>query len=829
MTTVKELTYNRLTHHSFKDEYELFKTVYEKLFLDTSLTEKDKNKILEIIVLLTNQSDESLRKLSYRMALAYGLKTDDYTPLYDISINTGLIPLVALLCKIKDLPFGKSNRSEFLSNMMDSYIDNFRVGNIVQTEQQLALNSFFLDNIMQSATIIAPTSYGKSELIISAIKKARNKRICIIVPSKALLAQVRKQILDARIQWIKRLVSHPEMYRENDDSSVYVLTQERLTRLLSRYKKLYFDVVIVDEAHNILEKDHRNSLLVSVIRILEYRNSDTSFKFLTPFLQDPESLTLKDSKIKANCFKINEYIKSECIYIADYRDAGRKLFFYDHFINKPIELNNEMRTHIEYLKEWSLKKNLIYFNRPKHIQIFAKQFAASLPEIDSSVVEEAIKEISTNTHKHYLLLHCLKHGVLYHHGSMNDGIRNYVEYIYRNCSEVKYLVSSSTLLEGVNLPIERMFLLDIKKGAGNLRASQFKNLIGRVCRFNEIFNVPTLESLVKLQPEIHIIGTSDFLRKDTNLTAFAEKMMKITNKDKDKIENVLLKRAEINDDNRDEYDRQLTKLENLEEGITGDEWRPTVSTEVGRKLLENSITEIDVFLHEERIQQVLEEVSEQYGQISDSNTLMAVIYEAFISFIERSHANQTKSLIRLESYKAQTFYAMFLDWKIEKIPLGVMIGRVVKYWDGLPKNTPVFVGSWGDVAKEGCLREVFTYISEKSTVEKINLAIVRIKEEEDFFDHFIFRFVEILNEIGLIDEEFYKLAKYGTTDKKTIILIQNGFSRGVAGLLLDDYSDYFQIEDGDIVSVDTTIHERLIDDGIGYLQRHEVSLNVKSA
>ncbi len=826
---MKELTYNRLTHHSFREEYALFKSLYTKLFFDTDLTKEDKNKVLEVVVLFSNQSDELLKKLSYRMALAYGLKTDDYTPLYDISINTGLIPLVALLCEIKDLPFGSSPRSEFLSSMMDSYIDNFRVSNIVQTEQQFVLSAFFLDNIKRSAIIIAPTSYGKSELIISAIEETPNKRTCVIVPSKALLAQTRKQILDARIQWVQRLVSHPEMYREKDDSSVYVLTQERLTRLLNQNKNLYFDVVIVDEAHNILEKDNRNTLLASVVRILENRNSNTAFKFLTPFLQDPASLKLKGSRLRTDYYKVNEYIKSERFYIADYREDDPKTVFYDHFINESIELRNDCKTPVEYIKEWSLNKNIIYFNRPKHIQIFAKQFADSLPEIESIIVEEAIKEIAANTHDHYLLLHCLKHGVLYHHGSMTDGIRNYAEYIYRSCDEVKYLISSSTLLEGVNLPIERMFLLDIRKGIGNLRASQFKNLIGRVCRFNEIFTIPTLVSLEKLQPEIHIVGTHDFLRKDANLSTFIEKVMSITKKDKDTIENVLLEGTEIDDNNREESDRQLTRLENLEEGITGDEWRPTVSTEIGMKLLENNISEIDIFLFEKEIQQMLEEFGDRYGQISDSNTLMSVIYESFISFIERNHTNQTKSLTRLESDKAQTFYAMFLDWNIKKTPLGVMIGRFVKYWDHLPKNTPVFIGSWGDVAKEGSKRKVFTYISEKSPAEKINLAIVRIKEEEDFFDHFIFRFVEILNEIGLMDKQFYKLAKYSTTDKKTITMIQNGFSRGVAELLRKHYSDYFQIKDGDIVSVDPSIHERLVDDGVGFLQRHEVSLNVKTS
>ncbi len=806
----------------------LFKVLYTELFLDTELTEENKNTVLEIVVLLSNQSDELLKKLSYRMALAYGLKTDDYTPLYDISINTGLMPIVAILREIKELPFRSTTRSEFLSSMVDSYLDNFRVSDIVQTEQQFVLSHFFLDNVESSATIIAPTSYGKSELIISALEETPNQRTCVIVPSKALLAQTRKKILDARIKWVQLIVTHPEMHRVKENAYVYVLTQERLTRLLNQHKKLYFDMVIVDEAHNILEKDDRNTLLASVIRVLENRNLNTAFKFLTPFLQDPTSLALKGSKLKTESYKVNEYIKSECLYIADYRGCDTKTVFYDHFIDDFIDLHNDTKTPIEYIKGWSLNKNIIYFNRPKHIQIFTKQFADTLPEIESEIVDEAIKEIAANTHDLYLLLYCLKRGVLYHHGSMVDGIRNYVEYIYRSCDEVRYLVSSSTLLEGINLPIERMFLLDIKKGRGNLRASQFKNLIGRVCRFNEIFSTPSIESLKKLEPEIHIVGADEFLSPRANLYTFVQKVMKVTNKNKDKIENVLLEETEINDDNRDEYNRQLTRLENLEEGISDDGWQ-TVSTEIGMKLLENNIMGIDIFLYEEKIQQVLEDLRERHGQITDSNTLMSAIYEAFISFIERNHTNQAKSLTRLESDKAQTFYAMFLDWKIENAPLGIMIGRFLRYWNGLPKNTPVFIGSWGDVKKEDSHREVFTYISEKSLTERINLAIVRIKEEEDFFDYFIFRFVEILNEIGLMNEEFYKLAKYGTTDINIITMIQNGFSRGVAELLRKDYSDFFQIEGNDIVYVDTTIHQRLVDDGVGFLQRHEVSLNVKTA
>lgn len=361
---IKELTLNRLKHHSFSEMYKIFISVYQKLFLDDELTDGDINKILSMVVLFSNQSEKILKRLGYRMALAYGNKTNDYTPLYDIAINSGLIPVVALLGDIQELSLniGPRRRDSFLFNIVESYIDNFRDNNIVLTEQQYHLNLFFNDNMHKTATVVAPTSYGKSELIISAIKQSENLKICIIVPSKSLLAQTRKRVLDARIDWVSRIVSHPEMHRFNDNSSVYILTQERLTRILNQDKDVSFDILIVDEAHNLLDKDGRNILLASVIKILEFRNSKIAFKFLTPFLKNASSLKIRNSTYLSSDYKIDEYVKSELLYIADYRNRGSTREFYDHFTNEYIELENENNDFISYIYNNSAKKNIIYFN-----------------------------------------------------------------------------------------------------------------------------------------------------------------------------------------------------------------------------------------------------------------------------------------------------------------------------------------------------------------------------------------------------------------------------------------------------------------------------------
>lgn len=826
-----KFTLNQLKHSSFSQQYGLFLSAYKKLFAEEELSDEEIAKLLSIAILFTNQTDEIVQRLGYRIVLAYGNKTRDFTPLYDIALNSGLIPVAALLNQvIKNQKISNLTRDDsFLANMIDSYIDNFREEGIVFTEQQYLLGDFFNNNLGETAAIIAPTSYGKSELIISAISQSKDKRICILVPTKSLLAQTKKRVLDAGIAWVTRIVSHPEMHSQDYLSSIYIVTQERLTTILNQDKKMFFDMVIVDEAHNLLHKDSRNILLASIIRTLEFRNPNTAFKFLTPFLRKTASLRIRDSVSQPREFSVTEYVKSERLYIVDFRNDEPSLVFYDHFTNEFIPIQSKHGDYIAYLRNNSASKNIVYLNKPRDIQVFAAELANSLPEIQSDSIDEAIDEIGSNLDQRYLLLHCMKHGVLYHHGSMTDAMRNYSEHLYRNCKEIRFLISNSTLLEGVNLPIERMFLLSTMKGRGDLRPSQFKNLIGRVNRFSEIFSSDSFESLSKLQPEIHIIGTEKYGRAKANLHSFCEKVMRVTKKDEDEVENVLLEETKIDDKNEADYVSALTRLENIENGITNGFDCQIATTAVGLKLLESNITEIDVFKSEQMIEHVLTQFILFNGPISDSNTLIALIHEAFVSFIDPKKTKGEKGIVRLQDKKAQTFYAMFLDWGIAQAPLPVMIQRFIKYWEKQSADVPVYVGKWGDaILMDGHL-PYYTYMKDKNISEKINLAIVRIKEEEDFVDFVIFRFIEILHELEILDEDFYKRIKYGTTDRRIIALIKNGFSRGVAELLLSKYREFIEFRQDDSVQISPSIQQQIKVDKVGFLQRHEISLNIVGA
>jgi len=802
-----------------------FSRIYNKLILRERFDGDEVVKLLSIAVILVNQNDINLKRLGYRIVLYYGNRTDDYMPLYDISLNTGLIPVAKLAKKYIDLNEVNVSNSYFVNEFVDSYVDSFDKEGIVRTEQQLILNEYFDKEIENTLHVVAPTSYGKSELIVNALKNQVKRKACIIVPSKSLLLQTKKRIIDAKIDWIDRIVSHPEMHDPDLVNSVYILTQERLSRLLNVDQNLIFDYLYIDEAHNLLEKDSRSELLASVISAVCHRNIDVAVKFLTPFVTDVSNLNIRTAPYSDLSYFIDEYVKSERFYIADYRNGKVEQLLYDQFTNEFHNMNEGYGDSISYVIGNSADKNIIYFNKPKDIEKFVVDLAATQLDVVSHEMLVAINELVDNVDPDYKLIDCLRKGIAYHHGSMSDSVRNYVEYLFRTSIELKYLVSSSTLLEGVNLPIERLFMMSGQKGKGNLTPSQFKNLVGRVNRFSEIFNSENEDGLDKLEPEIHIIATDEYVASNANFKTYIINRANVTKKIKDKPENVLLVETRINENNIDRYKDAIYRLENLENNLIDDYDYGYVKTTVGKLLVANSVNEINIQKNEEEMQNKLNGIAER--NIDNTNNLMDVIGDLFVGYATCESGGER--LGRLANPKAKTFYAMMLDWKVSKFPLKLMMRHFINYWDGLYERNPtaqVYVGKWGDEKKDDGHLEHYTKINTKTRKEKVNLAIVRIKEEEDFIEYVIFRFIDILYDMQKIDEEFYMKIKYGTNDENVIRLIRYGFSRGVAELILVEYSDFVIIDiEHESVNLIDGLYEKMESDGVSVFQLFEVEMN----
>ena len=412
---------------------------------------------------------------------------------------------------------------------------------MVLTEQQEALRTFVQSEYEHSSVVVAPTSYGKSELIIKSVNDNPHSKILILVPFKALLAQTKKRLIYADIEGLGKVISHPEMYVEGRNDRAFVLTQERLSRLLNDHPLLSFDMVFVDEAHNLLQNDRRSELLATMLCILGARNKKTSFKFLTPFLCDELNVRVRFLDMIPTGFRIDEYIKSERFYLRDFRPnkGDGKLKLYDHFLNAWLDIDGKYQNCFELIRRESLNKNIIYGNKKKSIEAFAVGLAATLKPVDCPLIARACDELEDAFDERYRLISCLRKGVMYHHGSIPDTIRLYLENLFSASEKMRYLVCNSTLLEGENLPIERLFIFDYTKGKSNLTSSQFKNLIGRVNRFSEVFAPEAQASLKKLESSIYLLGVEGFTNKRANLEGFYKKAVNVSQVDQDSVANVL--------------------------------------------------------------------------------------------------------------------------------------------------------------------------------------------------------------------------------------------------------------------------------------------------
>ena len=213
-----------------RDTY--FSESMKRLTTGSELTHSRISYLLGTAILFLDAYKEDNRYKSYLdfgyyIILRYSLITNEYKPLYDISISAGFYPISEYILKNNLIPLHIEDA------IIKAGIERFRhQENYIETLEQYSRSSdFFQDNSLEK-TYLAPTSYGKSALIVESIKRSidSDKKIAIVVPTKSLLMQTYRLIRDANLG--KKILVHDEMYN-NEDEFIAVFTQERALRLLT--------------------------------------------------------------------------------------------------------------------------------------------------------------------------------------------------------------------------------------------------------------------------------------------------------------------------------------------------------------------------------------------------------------------------------------------------------------------------------------------------------------------------------------------------------------------------------------------------------------------
>ncbi len=802
-----------------------FFVVFEEFLKSEDRDSKRESLLLRCAIFFLRSNVAVLNQLGYRVCVLYGNKTGDYLPLYDISLNLGYFPIVNLIEKNTLMI---KNEFSFIQSFQGAFVDIFRNDKYTATFQQYDIKKqFTLSKSGDSFAIVAPTSYGKSELIEQATFAVGSS--CILVPTKALLAQTKKRLLQNMSDGTKHIVTHPEMpLPENLDDLICILTQERLVRILQHHKALSFNYVFVDEAHNLLVDSSRSRLLAVSIMMLQKRNEDVSIIYLTPFIKDISNLAVSGVDLNLKELRIEESVKTERLIFCDL-EKGNEVFLYDQFMDRNILIGTtDCETYEKYVYSNAPGKSIIYFNRPKDAQYFARSLASIMPVLRSEEITKAVLYIKEYIHKDYDLLYCLERGVIYHHGSMPDNVKLYIESLYSSVPEIKFVVTTSTLLEGVNIPAESLFVMDNRKGIRKLSPSQFKNLVGRACRFSEVFNKDS-GRLDMLEPKVFLVG-SKFMRKGSRVDKFFSETMRIDRKIKDEAENLMLESVEVSEDQVEDFRDYEEFVNNLDDTLLQNDDLRTAETEFGAECFLNNIFEVDIFSVEKKCQAEIEELLKKGISLKDPVEIVQIISMIFLKKIKGKDEDQYRSLVRLTEIGAQNFYAMLLRWRIDNTSVPQMVWMFIQYWKemiAIDEDSYVYAGRWGDEARDS-FSERWVQVGRKSEVELVNLAIVRIKDEFDFLDNSIIKFIEVLQKFGLMDENTYLDIKYGTSDTLKLQLVKSGMSISLIGLLLKSYKDFLEFSPkSELVTLKEEALDLMISNNVNGLLVHEASFHVR--
>ena len=355
----------------------------------------------------------------------------------------------------------------------------------------------------RSTALSGPTSASKSYvLLLHLVEQFRSGRASAAaygVPTRALINQVSDDAAAALTSRGVRgvTVTSVPVDLSSDDASktLYVVTQERLDALLIGSPKLHLDLVIVDEAQ-MLADGSRGVLLESVMDRLNKGKSQ--FVFSGPLIDNPEYFgSLFGIEAFASCVSNRSPVTQKLVFL-DYVDQPKSRVTVktrsdgDFEAIATIELPIRLLTDADRLSYLSYTfgrsgSSIVYAGGKAEAEKIATKIATEIPpdEKRSESLSELIGFVKKHIHKDYALVSTLEKGVGFHYGHMPSLLRKQLEDHFRE-KKLQYLVCTSTLLYGLNLPARNIFLSKPTTGRGTpISGPAFWNLSGRAGRLGK--------------------------------------------------------------------------------------------------------------------------------------------------------------------------------------------------------------------------------------------------------------------------------------------------------------------------------------------------------
>lgn len=447
----------------------------------------------EINRLLAVKNEVAARKLLIRLLADLDRTKEVYPQVVNQMIReTGLFPYLQLSSASWDQKFVH-------------YAFEVDVGRRIATlhREQSSVLSKLLDG--RSIAVSAPTSFGKSFIIDAFIAAKQPGNVVIIVPTIALMDETRRRLFK-KFSDQYTIVTAPDT--RLGPKNILIFPQERAFGYLSALEKI--DLLVVDEfykASHVHDRDRAPSLIKAVIKLSK---KAAQRYYLAPnikklgenaFTKDMEFIELLD--FNTVYLDIQELYKD---IDGDQKKKGEKL--------------------IELIKPGS-QKSLVYAGTYSEIDKISKLVIEGLPKVDRLYTTAFSKWIRQNYQADWVLADLAERAIGVHNGSMHRCLSQLQIRLFEYPDGFDSIVSTSSIIEGVNTSAQNVILWKSKLGRANLKDFTYKNIIGRGGRMFKYFvgNIFLLEAPPKseeTQLEIEfpdeILGTLDEKQDADSLT-----------------------------------------------------------------------------------------------------------------------------------------------------------------------------------------------------------------------------------------------------------------------------------------------------------------------
>ncbi len=344
-----------------------------------------------------------------------------------------------------------------------------------------------------------PTSLGKSFIIKDALydivrrDDLNDHCVVVLVPTKALISQtaadLRNLLSEVPEVNIATYPSLPKLLRQKYRRTIFVLTPERLLRYLADPVR-EIDYLVVDEAQKVIAKnDARSSLYYHAI-VEATRRFATKLVFASPSIANPELFLELFDKATNGALEVKERTVAQHRYFVDLVAQRQYYFSAIDAMPKELKASPQQAGVVDLILSRSGDcKAIIYINGSLKSAEFALRLAERRGVVSDDKIDELIKYVRDYVHKDYFLASTLTRGVAFHHGKMPQEVRDRVEQAFADPeSPIQFVVCTSTLLEGVNLPAKNIFVLSDRHGNSSFTKINFENLVGRAGRLTYDFS-----------------------------------------------------------------------------------------------------------------------------------------------------------------------------------------------------------------------------------------------------------------------------------------------------------------------------------------------------